>query len=280
MKLNRRCKDCVYLKVSANAMTTATKDIELQAACGLTEQKAREILSHGKSWLDRISGDNKEIKFSFNQYDLLSYLRQRPELCDKILQFSYDKRYSPSTFIEEYNGGYRVGWFDKDREQVKTFDKLYEAATDFVLFSWNLGRLQREEHRLPKEIRDKAIESGNEYGWRQQDFKEVIEVARQIPMAITGGQVQYVFNDGTCELYWLSYDPDERKPNENWLTYCNRTASETISKFEMLINQTDFEKEALSFEFLKQKKDQGVDIDQYKIFIIYFNDSETDLWAK
>jgi len=260
---------------------TDTKDIELEAACSLVEQQAREILSRNKSWLDKVIGNKKEIIFSFNQYDLLSYLRQRPELCNKILQFSYDKRCSPSTFVEEYNGGYRVGWFDKDREQVKTFDKLYEAATDFVLFSWNLGRLEREEYRLPKEVRKKAIESGNEFGWRQQNFKEVIEVARQIPMAIIGGQVQYAFYDGTCELYWLSYDSKKRQADEDWLTYCNRTASEVIEQFDELINEADFDKEAVSlFEFLKQKKEQGVDIDKHKIFIIYFNDSETDLWAK
>ena len=254
-----------------------TKDIELEAACSLKERQAREILFNNKF----VVGNNKDIVFSFNQYDLLSYLRRRPELCDKILQFSYDKRCSPSTFLEENNGSYRVGWFEKDREQVKMFDKLYEAATDFVLFSWNLGRLEREEYRLPKDARDKAIESENEFGWRQQNFKEIIEVAKQIPMAIIGGQVQYVFEDGTCELYWLSYNSKKRQENEKWLPYCNRTASEVIEQFDKLINETDFDKEAVSaFEFLKQKKEQGINIDKHKLFIIYFDDSETDIWSK
>ncbi|NLJ82429.1 MAG: hypothetical protein GX330_04815 [Bacteroidales bacterium] len=266
--------------VSANAMMTDTKDIELEAACSLTERQAREILARDNSWLDKIIGGNNDIKFSFNQYDLISYLRQRPELCEKILQFSYDKRCSPATFIEEHENAYRVGWFDKDREKTKTFDKLYEAATDFVLFSWNLGRLEREEYRLPKKIRERAIESGNEFGWKQQDFKNVVEAARQVPMAVVGGQVQYVFNDGICELYWLSYDPDERQENEDWIAYCNRTANQVNQKFDKLIIQTDFEREAQTFEFLKEKKNKGVDIDEHKIFIIYFNDNETDLWTK
>jgi len=271
---------CSWAHVSANAMTIETKDIELEAACSLTERQAKEILARDKSWLDKIIGTNNEINFSFNKYDLLSYLRQRPELCNKILQLSYDKRCSPSTFTEEYNNGYRVGWFDKDPEHVKTFDKLYEAATDFVLFSWNLGRLEREEHILPEEIRKKAKESRNEFGWKQQGFKDVVETARQVPMAIVGGQVQYVFNDGTCELYWLSYDPDERQANEDWFPYCNRTASQSNEKFERLINKTDFEKEALTSEFIKSKKDNGIDIAEHKIFMIYFNDNETDLWTK
>jgi len=261
-------------------MTTDTKHIELEAACSLTERQAREILARNESWLDKIICRKNEIKFSFNQYDLLSYLRQRPELCDKILQFSYDKRCSPSSFIEEHENAYRVGWFDKEREQIRTFDRLYEAATDFVLFSWNIGRLEREEYRLPKHIRERAIESGNELGWKQQDFKNVVEAARQVPMAVVGGQVQYVFNDGICELYWLSYDPDERQENEDWIAYCNRTANQVNQKFDKLINQTDFEREAQTFEFLKEKKNKGVHIDEHKIFVICFNDNETDLWTK
>ncbi len=261
-------------------MTTDTKDIELEAACSLTERQAKEILARKKSWLDKIIGSNNEINFGFNQYDLLSYLRQRPELCDTILQFSYDKRYSPSTFIEEYENAYRVGWFDNNREQIKTFDKLYEAVADFVLFSWKLGRLEREEHRLPKFARDKAIESGNEFGWKQQDFKEVVEIASQVPMAVVGGQVQFVFSDGTCELYWLSYGPDERKDDEDWITYCKRTANQTNQNFDKLIKETDFDKEIQTFEFLKEKKSKGVDIESHKIFIIYFNDDETDLFKK
>jgi hypothetical protein len=258
-------------------MMTDRKDIELEAACSLTERQAKEILARDKSWLDKIIGRNNEIKFSFNQYDLLSYLRKRLELCDKILQFSYDKRCSPSTFIEEDENAYRVGWFDNDREQIKTFDKLYEAATDFVLFSWNIGRLEREEYRLPKQIREKAIESGNEFGWKLKDFKEVVEAARQVPMAVVGGQVQYVFNDGTCELYWLKYDTKERNPNELWFDYCNRTADECLEKFNNIISTKDIEKEALeSFKFIAEKKEKKVNLENHKIFILYFNDKGTE----
>jgi hypothetical protein len=264
-------------EVIANAIMKDLKNIELEAACSLMERQAKEILTRDKSWLDKVIGGNNEIKFSFNQYDLLSYLRQRPGLCDKILQFSYDKRCSPSTFIEEHGDSYRVGWFDKDGQQIKTFDKLYEAATDFVLFSWNLGRLKKEEYRLPKKIREKAIESGNELGWKQQDFKEVVEAAWQVPMAILGGQVQYVFNEGTCELNWLSYDSDERQENEEWITYCNRTAHQANQKFDRLIDKTDFVEDSKFFEFLKNKNANGIDIQKHEIFILYFNDIETDL---
>lgn len=248
-------------------------EIEIEAACSLTERKAKEILSRDKSWLD----NKKEIVFSFNQYDLLTYLRKRPELCEQVLTFSYDKRYSPSTFIEEHANGYRVGWYDKNREQERYYDKFYEAATDFVLFSWNMGRLKREENKLPKEIRDKAIESGNEFGWRQLDFKDVIEAAMKIPLAIIGGQIQYLLEDGTCELYWLNYNTKEREPNESWSDYCNRTANECIEKFTHLISDKDIKAEALkNFNLLQEKQNQGIDIDDYKVFIIDFKDNESE----
>src|ERR1700712_871574 len=99
------------------------------------------------------------------------------------------------------------------------------------------------ERRLPEKILNKAIKSGNEFGWQQTDFIETIEAARKLKIGIVGGQVQYVFPDGTCELYWLSYDSGERQAGENWLKYCNRTADETINKFKDLITKTDFEKE-------------------------------------
>jgi hypothetical protein len=136
-----------------------------------------------------------------------------------------------------------------------------------------------EEGRLPETILKKAIKSGNEFGWRQTDFIETIEAARKLKMGIVGGQVQYVLPGGTCELYWLAYDPTSRQPGENWVEYCNRTADETIKKFKDLIEKTDFEKETSSFDFLQERKSKGLNIEDYRTFIIYFDDKETDLWS-
>jgi hypothetical protein len=133
------------------------------------------------------------------------------------------------------------------------------------------------EYRLSKSLLDRAIKSGNEFGWSQTDFLEVVEAARKEKLAIIGGQVQYVLPEGTCELYWLSYDPAERQQNETWLEYCNRTATETINKFQLLISQTNIEREAItSFELLKQKSGSGTNINDYLTFILFFDDSETD----
>jgi hypothetical protein len=128
---------------------------------------------------------------------------------------------------------------------------------------------------IPKIILDKDVLSGNEFGCRQSDFVDVIEMARQNSLSISGGQVQYALPDVTCELYWLSYDTSDKKPNETWQTYCNRTAEECLEKFNSLIQTTDFEKEAFqNFEILRNKKQSGIDINKYKTFILYF-DSQT-----
>lgn len=133
------------------------------------------------------------------------------------------------------------------------------------------------ENKLPKHILDKAVRSGNEFGWRKSDFIEAVETARQMELAIVGGQIQYVLTDGTCELYWLSYDPTSRQQIENWKDYCNRTAKECSDKFQLLLSQTDIEKEALnSFEFLKSKKEEGNDLSDFLTFILYFEDNKTD----
>jgi len=135
-----------------------------------------------------------------------------------------------------------------------------------------------EEKRLPSTVLEKAIKSGNEFGWRQEDFIDTIETARKLRIAICGGQVQYVLPDATCELYWLAFDPTERRATESWMEYCDRTATEAIEKFSDLVQRVDFESEAIhSFEVLREKKSNGVNLDDYKTFIIYFDDQGTDL---
>jgi len=141
-------------------------------------------------------------------------------------------------------------------------------------------KLTNPEARLSKEILDKAIKSGNEYGWSKNDFITVVEFARKNIIAIIGGQVQYLFADATYELYWLSYDPDQRQKNEDWITYCNRTTVECSEKFETLITTKNIEAEALESEFIKSKKDQGIEINNHLTFVLYFNDEETDLFKQ
>jgi len=137
------------------------------------------------------------------------------------------------------------------------------------------------ELRLPQHLIDKAIRSNNEYGWKQDDVLDVIESARKIHLATIGGQVQYVLPNATCELYWLSYDSSERKDKEDWLTYCDRSAFECSGKFQQLIKR-DIERDAIT-SFAKMLSHNGKPIDNlndYQVFILYFDDKETDEFAQ
>lgn len=127
------------------------------------------------------------------------------------------------------------------------------------------------EHKLPVHLLEKSIQSGSEYGWRQNDFPEVIEAARKLQIAIEGGQVQYVFEEGTCELHWLHYYTQELKPGENWMNYCNRTAKECMEKFNRIIRDRNIEKEALdNFTLVKLQSEGGIVLEDHKLFIISF----------
>lgn len=126
------------------------------------------------------------------------------------------------------------------------------------------------ETKLPKYILEKAIKSNNEFGWRENDVVEVINTAVENGLAILGGQVQFVFEDGTCELYWLNYNSNDKLNNENWSEYSRRTANECIQKLGKIASR-NIESEAIEFfDFLKNKKNNGKEIYQNMIFILYF----------
>jgi len=135
-----------------------------------------------------------------------------------------------------------------------------------------------EEKYLPTEILQKAIVSGKEYGWKRTDFKEVIDKAVDVGLGIIGGQVQFKLPDGTCELYWHKYDTTDRKSDENWQDYCLRTKEECLNQFDKIPNDSELIIEGIeSFEFLKEKSKIKIPLEDYLIFILYFNNSETIL---
>ena len=133
------------------------------------------------------------------------------------------------------------------------------------------------ENRLPVDLLEKSIKSGTEYGWRQNDFLEVVEAARKLQIGIEGGQIQYVFEEGTCELHWLHYYTNEIKKGENWTNFCNRTAKECSEMFNQIISKRNIEKEALdNFSLVKEKLKEGVVLENHKLFIISFEDKKTN----
>jgi hypothetical protein len=73
---------------------------------------------------------------------IATYFRRNPATADRLLSESYDKRYSPSTFITEQGNGYVVGWVAprKGYQSQRRFSNLADAATDYLLFSLGKGR--------------------------------------------------------------------------------------------------------------------------------------------
>src|ERR1700687_1531444 len=75
--------------------------------------------------------------------EIATYFREYPETARALLVESYDKRFSPSSFIaEEGSGLFRVGWYSRDTgyECVREFSTLADAATDYLLFSLGKSR--------------------------------------------------------------------------------------------------------------------------------------------
>ena len=74
--------------------------------------------------------------------DIARHLREHPEIGEALLSESYDKRFTPSSFIAERGNGFRVGWFTRDAkyECVQECSNLSDAATDYLLFSLGKGR--------------------------------------------------------------------------------------------------------------------------------------------
>ncbi|SRR6266480_7723741 len=74
--------------------------------------------------------------------DLVAYFRENPQAADRVLQQSSDKRYTPSTFIEETETRYCVGWYDHGHKYLQHFTDFSQAAADYLLFSFGRGRLR------------------------------------------------------------------------------------------------------------------------------------------
>ena len=74
--------------------------------------------------------------------DIAKYFQEHPDIAEALLGESYDKRFSPSTFISERGDEFDVGWFSRDEgyQAVQTFSSLADAATDYLLFSLGNGR--------------------------------------------------------------------------------------------------------------------------------------------
>jgi hypothetical protein len=81
--------------------------------------------------------------------EIAKYFREHPEIAGALLGESSDKRFTPSSFVEERSNVFRVGWFTRDARyaSVQEFSTLADAATDYLLFSLGKARWTRRSDR-------------------------------------------------------------------------------------------------------------------------------------
>jgi len=100
-------------------------------------------------------------------------------------------------------------------------------------------------HPLPPDITEGATQRGNEYGWSVSSFPSALAKAQAGGYACLGGQFQFRLDDGsTFEMYWLNADSTERTGGETWADYSRRSCAEVLQRFQYLMLETDFGKEA------------------------------------
>jgi hypothetical protein len=133
------------------------------------------------------------------------------------------------------------------------------------------------ERFLGDELLQKASVRGNEFAWKKEDVIHVILSAKESRLASIGGQVQFRFPDGYCELYWINFDSGDRKEDELWDDYVTRSADEVIKEFNRINREFDLLDEGYrSFQFLKDKVEkEGVALGDYLCYVMYFNDENT-----
>lgn len=123
---------------------------------------------------------------------------------------------------------------------------------------------------LPSHLTERAHLSGMEYGWRLDDFLDVLHAAASEGYVCTGGQIQWRPLEGTAEAYWLSIESSTQKEGEPWMTYVYRAAQEIEDDFERLIRETDFVEVAREFEVLRRLQSEGVNLNDHLYIVAYF----------
>jgi hypothetical protein len=87
-----------------------------------------------------------------------------------------------------------------------------------------------------------------------------------------GGNVQFQTRDGTCEPYWLDYDPEDQLPGEPWQEYVLRAAAETLEGVRRVCDEADFRAEAQAWEVLRTRMDnEEYDPLRDLWFVLYFH---------
>ena len=127
-----------------------------------------------------------------------------------------------------------------------------------------------DEDRLPEAVLAKASLRGSEYAWPLPDVEDAIAAAKACGLTTLGGQAQFRFPDGTCELHWVNAQATERQLGETWDAYVLHSAADMTTQFRRVVASTDFGAEARDWPFLRAKVEAGVPVMDYLCFVLYF----------
>jgi len=116
------------------------------SACGssATEERAisYQVSAAASNCIPQISGLEKFTDLSeLPASRLVDHFNRKPDEAYTVLHQSENKRYSPSTFFSRDLERLSVGWFSDKFEHVLEYDRMDEAAADYILFSFCKGRL-------------------------------------------------------------------------------------------------------------------------------------------
>jgi hypothetical protein len=119
----------------------------IQAFCNYYSVNVlKELEGFNISWINKRRIRNKKSVdrfFAFSIVELLSFFESYPAFADKLINESYDKRSSPSTFIRENENAFEVGVYDKGFKELQIWNDKYQAVADYLLLSWNLPRMKK-----------------------------------------------------------------------------------------------------------------------------------------
>ena len=104
------------------------------------------------------------------------------------------------------------------------------------------------------------------------DVPEVIAAARSRGLHTLGWEGQFRTPGGICELYWLGQDAENRRRDELWSEYIDRSAQQLLHELNRLVSDTNLVEEGVkSFRHLAKLREDGVGLDEYLCFVLYFS---------
>jgi hypothetical protein len=124
---------------------------------------------------------------------------------------------------------------------------------------------------LPIDLLSCADKRENEYAWRRKDLLRVADAAAKAGLASCGGQVQFRSTDGTYEIKWCSFDPEDRREDETWNKYVARSWEETSLMWQKLFdNEDSIEEGRKIFRIIKETETREVMPRDALWFVLYF----------